>query len=245
MKTASEWLQEFNLLYDNISSGKAPGLEPYEISVFLTNAQERIVVALYSGTLGDAFESKEAITSYLSPLVKQKKITAYTQPTGDDARLMHGVQSYVYELPDDLLFRTYESCSLNAGRKCNAEEAIVVPVTQDEFWRTYRNPFKGPNAHRVLRLAYSDALPESETSAEGSSDDTFNETKYSELVSKYKPNYYSVRYISYPEPIIIEDLPDGLSINGCDKAQPCKLNEALHQTILAEAVRMAKATWNA
>ena len=45
MKTCEEWSLEFDLLYNNIASDKAPGLNEYEKSVFLTRAQETIVVA--------------------------------------------------------------------------------------------------------------------------------------------------------------------------------------------------------
>ena len=74
MKTVDEWSVEFDRLYDNIMSNRAPGLEPYEKSMFLTRAQEAVVIALYSGTLGEAFESTEAVTKYLSTLVRQDRI---------------------------------------------------------------------------------------------------------------------------------------------------------------------------
>ena len=38
-----EWLQRFDLLYNNITSNQAPGLNPYEICVFLTKAQDEII----------------------------------------------------------------------------------------------------------------------------------------------------------------------------------------------------------
>ena len=38
---------EFDLLYNNIMSNKAPGLNEYEKSLFLTQAQELIVLDIY------------------------------------------------------------------------------------------------------------------------------------------------------------------------------------------------------
>ena len=52
-----------------------------------------------------------------------------------------------------------------------------------------------------------------------------------------------MRYIKKPEPIILCDLEDGLTIDGESEAKTCKLNEHLHQAILEEAVRRAKAVW--
>lgn len=231
MKTVDEWSHEFDLLYNNIASDKAPGLEPYEISKFLTAAQEAIVVGFYKGSFGAPFESTEEVSSYLSTLVKQAKGVKATSDT-----LPHIVEdSVIFNVPDDLLFRTWEGCKIT--NSCGKEVAVpVVPVTQDEYWRTVRNPFKKQNNQRVLRLEYS---------IEGGGDAELRETKYSELVSSGEISEYSVRYLAKPSPIILEDLPDGLSINGETTAMTCKLPEALHQTILSEAVRMAKATWSA
>ena len=43
--TNSEFSNEFDVLYQNIASNQAPGLDAYEKSVFLTMAQEQIVLA--------------------------------------------------------------------------------------------------------------------------------------------------------------------------------------------------------
>lgn len=225
MKTCEEWSREFDLLYSNIVSNQAPGLTEYEKSVFLTRAQEAVVVMLYNGTLSDSFEETEEITAYLAPLVKQAVCSAATQD------IVHVVpNSQVFKLPDDLLFRTLELCKIT-DPVCGTRDVIVVPVTQDEYWRTARNPFKKPNSRKALRLSYD--------SQEG-------DKRYSELISGGTILAYTVRYIRKPDPIILEDLGvDGFSINGQTNAQACKLNEHLHQTILTEAVKAAKAVWAA
>ena len=62
-----------------------------------------------------------------------------------------------------------------------------------------------------------------------------------ELISDEDIRSYLVRYMSRPEPIILIDLPDGLSINGDENKYKteCKLNPGLHRTILEIAVNMA------
>ena len=117
---------------------------------------------------------------------------------------------------------------------CGTRRALVVPVTQDEFWRTSRNPFKRQNNDRVLRLAYG--------SSESFGDSLYT-SRYSELVSDNDVVEYTVRYLRKPEPIILRDLEDGLTIDGESTARTCKLPESLHQAILEEAVRRAKAVW--
>lgn len=221
---------EFNLEWNNVMSNKAPGLTPYEISSFLTNAQELLVTSIYRGTATPGvgpFEDTEETMSYLDVLVNQKTLKPQNEIQVSGFHIVP--DSILIELPEDLMFRTYESCVIDRGEgKCGGEkEAAVVPVTQDEFWKTSRNPFRGQNAHKVLRLAVSSP-----------------DTRYSELVSKFPIVSYLVRYIRYPEPIILEDLPDGLTINGKSKEAACELNDNIHRRIVTEAVNMAKAAWS-
>ena len=228
MKNCQEWSLEFDLLYNNIMSDKAPGLNEYEKSVFLTRAEQNVVIRLYNGTLGKSFEETEEITAYLNSLVSQSncsEVSGTAQHIIDD--------SQVFELPEDILFRTLELCKVSVDG-CGEMTADVVPVTQDEFWRTSRNPFKGPNKSRVLRLSYGEA------GEFGTGTEQFH---YSELISKYPVSSYTVRYLKNPEPIILKDLEDGLTIDGQSEAKTCMLHESLHSTILNEAVRLAKAIW--
>ena len=243
MKNVQEWLLAFNQSYDNITSHKAPGLNEYEISVFLTDAQETVAMGLYNGSLGKSFESTEDVSNFLAPLMRQAEMTEVKNVMGicDD--------SHIYELPstaDEILFKTLELCTVASDCKDSEgkvlyNQAIVVPVTQDEYWRTVRNPFKRANANRVLRLTYP---------SKASTDDNGNLSieKYTELISKRTIGKYIVKYITRPEPIILVDLKqsedeDCLTIHGKWKAQTCLLDDALHQAILSEAVRMAKAVW--
>lgn len=103
----------------------------------------------------------------------------------------------------------------------------MVPVTQDEYHRIKRNPFRGPTYRRALRLDLSD---------------TKGPNGVIEIVSKFRIGSYYARYIKKLEPIVLIDLPDGLSINGQNKETECKLHEAVHRDILEMAVRLALAS---
>lgn len=228
MKSCEEWSYEFDLMYNNIASDKSPGLDEYEKSIFLTRAEKSIVLMLYKGTIGPSFEATEEVSSYLDSLVKQQIV----EPSYDvDESKLLSPNSVVFKNPSDLLFRTVELCTISLG-DCE-KEVIVEPVTQDEYWRTIRNPFKRYNKNRALRLC-------SVMSDTTSSDDNKG---YVEIVSNYEVEKYKVRYLSSPSPIILADLDDGHSIDGETEAMTCTLPETLHPLILAEAVRMAKAAW--
>lgn len=230
MKTPQEWLDEFNLYYNNITSNKAPGLEPFEISTFLTRAQEAVVIGLYTGNIGDdSFESSEVLTSYLDSLVRQT--TILIEVTGTVVKKISD-KSHVYKLPSDLLFRTFESCNITGD--CGGVDAEVIPVTQDELLRVLRNPFRKQNGRRVLRLSYSTTKEE----------DSLSESRYSELISDYTINSYTVRYLERPKPIIVEQLSEGYTINGKSKPMTCLLPEQIHPLIIERAVQMAKSVWN-
>lgn len=94
----------------------------------------------------------------------------------------------------------------------------VTPITQDEYHRFKRNPYKTFNEFRVLRIEDNNQL---------------------QLFSKYNVDMYFVDYIRKPKPIIVSDL-GGLSIDGETEPQTSELNPILHRTILLEAVKLAK-----
>ena len=194
----------------------------YEKSLYLTMAQEELVVNLYNGRnpYGIAFEGTEEMRRYLDALVKtQKCSTAASAPDGVSS------SSVFYSLPDDLAFVVYEQVTYNdSSLGCyNGEVVAVYPVTHDEYNRIRKNPFRGVNKRRVLRLDAGESVVE--------------------LVSDYTFKDYMIRYIAKPEPIILEDLSDeNLSIEGKTGVAGCVINSVLHDAILQRAVQMALAS---
>lgn len=218
--TNEEFSNEFDTLV-NSNSSSLPlltplGFDEYEKSVFLTKAQESVVISLYKGTLtGDSFEKTEELRRYLDSLVKT--YTTNTQEVGD----ILTSNSYLFSIPRDTWFITYEAVESEDKRLGCAKSSImeVVPVSQDELYKTLRNPFRMPNERRVLRL-----------DAEGNT---------VELISVYNIDKYCIRYLSKPDPIILVDLPKGITINNKSIATNCELNPAIHRVILEMAVSLA------
>ena len=213
-------------------------LNEYEKSVFLTLAQEDEVISLYTGrnALGSSFEETEEFRRYLAPLVH----TAVLSPIKDSRHNdIGGENSKFFTLPDgkdimdesgnpypEVWFITYEA--INGDGEMNCEGIYskeVVPVTQDEFHRIKKNPFRGPSERRALRLDLADGVVE--------------------IISTSTIINYTVRYITKPKPIILvnleEDYGEGLTIEGESKPfdPVCELHEALHQRILEKAVLLA------
>lgn len=194
--------------------------DEYEKSLFLTNAQEEIVVNLYNGKniYGEGFELTEELRRYLEPLVKSKR---YTEPESGDGVTEN---SKFFTLPSDLAYIIMEQLKLSDESLGCMDGSVVnvLPTTHDEYMRIRNNPFRGSTERRALRL------------------DSGNNKV--EIVSKYAFSSYYIRYISKPNPIVLEDLPSGVTINGCDKESGCLLPELLHRLILQRAVQMALAT---
>lgn len=242
--TDSEFKHEFDIMWNSIMSNQAPSLSGYEMSVFLTQAQESIVKGIYNGTLSNAFEATEDARSYLTPLVIQGyplKVTGATYPHITQGSLLYNLDEIFNSAdpnPDgklpDIWFITYEGVKFKKNSKCGVKEGIVKPVTQDIFWETRRNPFRKDNERKVLRLTVN-----------------ANGTNFAELITEYDVEEYFLRYVRKPRPIIVEDLTiygpdiqiDGETAPTNSLGQCCELNTNLHRIILETAVKLAQQSW--
>ena len=217
--TNKEFSDGFSTLLNSFGITPNITLDEYEKSTFLTNAQEQLIIDIYSGRnviYSKSFEQTEELRRYLSNLVE-----TYETSTKVTGKLGLSKDSVFFEIPQDTWFITYEVALLKDSRLgcLDGIEASVVPLPQDDLYRAKDNPFRGPSKDRVLRLDIKSDL--------------------AELISKYNVDKYLMRYISQPTPIILVDLPDGLSINGISTESECELNPVVHRAILERAVQLA------
>ena len=222
--TTEEFSNEFDTILQSYSVQNELGqqnpiaFDEYEKSVFLTKAQEQIIITLYNGknSSNESLEKTEELRRYLSNLIK----TEIRNKLTDNLPNAVSQNSQFFSLPDDLWFITYESVKITSEDKClNGKELMIIPITQDDYFRTSRNPFRQSNDRKALRLDIKDNTVE--------------------IISKYDISQYLVRYLSKPEPIVLIDFEEGLSINNVSTKNECKLNPALHRLILDEAIRLA------
>lgn len=205
--------------FDNKENLDSIEFDEYEKSLYLTRAQEQLVVNYYNGrnSSGDSFESTEESRRYLDTLVDTKVFGLEEKGEG----LGVSPKSVFFQLPTDLAFITmeqivYDDESLGCA---NGSRADVYPVTQDEYNNIKDNPFRGPTKYKAVRLDAGNGKVE--------------------LVSKFNIGQYIVRYLKKPQPIVLVNLPEDVSVNGINVKTECELNSLLHNTILEEAVRMA------
>ena len=187
--------------------------DEYEKSIFLTKAQEQIVLELYQ-----ELEQSEEVRKYLSNLIKTDNYV----PVGeqDETLINNNFKSYKVEINNDILFMIYEQCTLSDENNCiNNKIVSVVPTIHDDLDKVLKNPFKSPNSRKVIRLDFDNKI---------------------ELISKYNISNYKVRYLKKPNPIILITLEDNLSINNGDtKVSNGETNPILHERIVQRAVQLA------
>ena len=194
--------------------------DEYEKSQFLTKSQEELVLSLYTGKnpYGESFEQTEELRRYLAPLVEEVTLTPIEttggKPLGMDSK------SKFFTLPENLWFITYESVKIGNPECESMDTQDVFPVRQDEYHKLKKNPFRGANNRRALRLDLSEGNVE--------------------IISIYEVSKYYVRYLRKIKPILLIDLEgENMELNGYSRAQECELHESLHQRILERAVIMA------
>lgn len=225
--TASELREEFNLRYNNALEG-APGLDTYEISSYLTVAQDQYVKMQYDSTKDNSssFELNEKARRVLNELVKDEKITSQVSSTKGLVS-----ESTFYEISNDAMFIVLETVTLSSSNgKLSGKIIPVLPITHDEFMVSRNNPFRKPNRNKAWRL---DLVKE-------------NSKTTVEIISSQNISQYNVRYISYPSPIIVGDLELsedveglGLSIEGNTAESTCSLAPLCHRDIINIAVENA------
>ena len=185
--------------------------DEYEKSIFLTKAQEQIVLELYQ-----ELEQSEENRKYLSNLIK----TGNYVPVGeqDETLINNTFKSYKVEIEDSVLFMIYEQCTLSDDNNCiNNKIVSVIPTIHDDLDKVLKNPFKSPNNRKVIRLDFDNKI---------------------ELISKYNVSNYKVRYLKKPNPIILVKLED-LNINKKQEVSNGETNPILHERIVQRAVQLA------
>lgn len=217
-----ELSNEFDILYNSISSLGAPGLDEYEKSVFLTKAQLQLVKE-YNGSLNkykDSFEGSDKRRTDLKELVVPYEV----EPTKYNEGL--SVDSYTAKLPDDLFLIKYEA-GIITEEGCDDTQVSIKPIKHDEYHEQRKNPFRKVSKKGGLRL-------DIQSNSSG---------KVVELILSEPIDTYKIRYVKYPTPIVLVDLgsisSEALSVDGISEKTECTLDEELHPEILDRAVELA------
>ncbi len=218
----------FDVLYNNITSAQAPGLNAYEKSIFLTKAQDEILKNYFNpkskgNNLQEGFDgnAKRQVDFSMLTTVANTRSSRFSAPLFDTRSNTKSVS-----LPSDMMMVINEVVEVDR----NDERVLlqVIPIKFDEYSRLMSKPYKRPLKYQAWRLINSNTANRADIVI-GPSDSMAK---------------YTIRYIRRPKPIIVSDL-DGLTIEGLSDTQGCELDPILHEEILQRAVELAKVAWAA
>ena len=218
--TTNEFEWEFDVLYNNIASNAAPGINSYEKSVLLTKAQDELIKNYFNpqgNKYKEGFDGSAKRQIDFSGLISVANGTLLDQQGFD-------LRAKVFKIPTDVFLIINESIVTNTGIK------QIIPIKFDEYTRLMSKPYKEPLKFQAWRLI---------------TDGDINSGVTVEIIpnSQETVKSYTLRYVRRPKPIILANLKSeygDVSINGETEISQCELNPLVHREILQRAVELAK-----
>ncbi len=238
-------------------------LDEYEKSVLLTQAQDIIIKSYFDGTLnqqGQGFDDSTRRQMDFSSLIKIAELEPVENPT----ETAFDERGLVYQLPrkhdsnddpiddtTDVLFILNEKLTLKTVKTVSGgditsyepggKEYVIVPINYKEYDREMSKPYAQPLKKQAWRLFQNQATG-FDINSELIPRWNIKETKHNPVQANDVVFVYKIRYVKRPCPIILEDLPNDLVIDGESKSSECELNPIIHMDILNKAVELAIAT---
>lgn len=241
--TQKEFSDQFDVLYNNITSNQAPGLNEYEKSVFLTKAQNELVKNYFNpkaNKLQEGFDSNSKRQWDFSMLMRVKNSNISSEITIEGA-LKIDPRGYLSNLPADCFLIINETVTSNRGNIIRQ----VIPISYDEYVRLMSKPYKEPLKYQAWRLMISSNAKVS----------TVEVILHSRDRAKSGGTWtYNIRYVKKPMPIILENFStafgEDISLDGKNgseteysRGECCELDSTCHEEILQRAVELAKIAW--
>lgn len=226
--TLQEFNTNFDLLYNNIASNQAPGLDEYEKSVFLTNAQLELVKNYFNpkgNKYQEGFDQSPKRQLDFSTITDLK---VYNITDALTNVVKFNEESIVFPYNDNFLFIIQELATVTDSVTGTAKNINIRSITNVEYMMAMNKPYKYPFKHEGWRIIHN------------------TEDRKLELLLSYgdRLRSYKIRYIKRPTPIILTDLSTlGLTIDGMSAPTDCILDEAMHAEIVQRAVELAKMSY--
>lgn len=227
--------------FGNATSFRDISLDEYEKSVILTQAQDIVIKSYFDRTLnaqGQGFDDTSRRQIDFSSLIKVATLTpsSSSNSTFDDRGILYDMPKDSGASVSNVLFILNEKLLFTPSTG-NSKNFVIVPISYKEYDREMSKPYAQPlkkQAWRLFQNSSSDITLQTELIPRW---DYKKKVEDSEGSFKYK-----IRYVKRPRPIILEDLPDGLQIDGKSTTSTCELNPIIHMDILTKAVEITVST---
>lgn len=199
--TEQEFSDQFDVLYNNITSNQAPGLDEYEKSVFLTKAQEELVKNYFSpkgNTKQDGFDDSPKRQADFACLIRTLPLSY------DDTIDRFDQRSAAFPMPTDLFI------CLNEQLMDGNIPITVVPISYSEYDRLMSKPYKYPPKYQAWRLITKSQVQKEVATV------TYSKDFYTLVLSSSykKPVRMKVVIGSETEPQVVEE--DGIVTITCE-----------------------------
>lgn len=225
-----EFDERFDVLFNNIASEQAPGLNVYEKSLFLTKAQDEIVKNYFNrkgNKYTEGYGESIKRQADFSKLMRVVELSPAVHGGSEESipRIDHRSKLYTTVDYDDIYFIIHEVVMIGK------HELQVVPVHYAEYNRLMSKPYKRPLKNQAWRLPNK------------------GDSRYIELLLPFEDSSatmtYTISYVKKPYPIILGELDEGMTIDGeiYDPDKECELDPILHEEVLQRAVELAKIAW--
>lgn len=239
--TTQDFSNQFDVLYNNITSNQAAGMNEYEKSVFLTKAQNQLVTEYFNNRVdqvGGGFDGSQKRQYDFSSLILTAELDTFEDTTPPSYQKIDK-RSLCYLFPQDYFLAVNEMLS------DDRYQYNVMPISYDEYARLMLKPYAYPVKKGAWRLI-TGKMPVYE--GEPGEEELVGYQPIVEIIGRFSTNLiYTLRYIKKPAPIVLVDLGEegyeDLEIDGVDTVSQCELPEETHQEILERAVTLAKIAW--
>lgn len=148
--TIQEFSDQFDVLYNNITSNQAPGLTEYEKSVFLTKAQSQLVREYFNArvdSVGGGFDGSQKRQYDFSGLIRTENlynVNTYANRIEDLEKLDR--RSLIFLMPWNYFL------SVNEILSDSRWQYSVLPIDYAEYQRLMLKPYNLPVKRAAWRL---------------------------------------------------------------------------------------------
>jgi hypothetical protein len=159
--------------------------------------------------------------------------------------ILRDTTDVLFILNERLIVKKVTHVTSNTADQWNTKDYVIVPINYKEYDREMSKPYAQPLKKQAWRLFQNSAVGfdinseliprwniKEHHESSTASVDTVGDISF----------IYKIRYVKRPRPIILEDLPNDLEIDGETNESSCELNPIIHMDILNKAVELALAT---
>lgn len=264
--TKEEMSNEFDILYNQVNSNQAPGVDEYEKSVFLTKAQDDII-RMYFDPRGnkfqEGFDGSQKRQYDFSTIITIKELDRIDNPVNYTP---YDPRAISFKFPENLFLAINESI-IERGEDNKNIIYQIIPISYYDYSRLMQKPYQYPPKRTVWRIITENkAIPTSggvtpSPNLPPQRGDNVANT-ICEIIGRFVNSddiHYKMRYVKKPLPILLTAFGtayNDLQIDGhtgdpssdTDADQnggiSCKLPTGVHHEIVQRAVELCTAVYN-